>query len=309
MIIYYLFAIFFLAVIAYVIHGGFKYTRMIGEIFLDLVYQPVVEPVRCTRGEKISILDSSDHEIETIFVRSSGGKKLVIFCHESGSSKESWERYASFLPDYGYHVLSLDFASRKVNTDKNALSQWPLEDDVERLLLAVRWSKKAIDPLVKVTLFGVSNGADIALAASGRDESICGVVADGLFSMKEIFRDYIRKWAPILVKPNIWGQKCPAWIVNTFANLGFWYCQRKTKKHFVDVERLLRKRHVPLLFIYGEQDDYIPAPHQKFLEKITRGRENVGRYVAPKAGHNEAVVVDEGRYEDRVVDFLKAVMR
>src|SRR6185436_16414617 len=97
------------------------------------------------------------------------------------------------------------------------------------------------------------------LAASFMDPSIKAVIADGLFSMKEIFRDYIRRWAPILVKPNLFGEKYPGWVVNLFTNMGFWYSQKKSKKRFIDIERMLRRRHTPLLMIHGEFDDYVPA--------------------------------------------------
>src|SRR5207247_399640 len=137
--------------------------------------------------------------IETILVENKGSKKIVIFCHESGSSKESWEKYAYFLPDAGFNVLSVDFSVKAREGQENSMAQWPTSEEVERLVTIIRWAKKAFEPDASIALFGLSKGGNLALAASFQDSSVKAVIADGLFSMKEIFREYIRKWAPILV--------------------------------------------------------------------------------------------------------------
>ncbi len=293
--------------LAYSVHSGFKYTRMISNIFLSLVYAPVTDFSSSSRGEKITILDSSDQEIEGLFVESKNSKKVVIFCHESGAGKESWEHYASFFPDLGFHVLSVDFGKKDTHGEANALSQWPTREDVQTLLMAIRWSKKAFKEETDIVLSGVSNGADIAFAASFEDSAVKGVIADGLFSMKEIFRDYIRKWGPILVKPNLFGQNYPVWVVNIFADLGFWYCQKQSKKKFVDVENLLKQKHIPLLMIHGEEDDYVPGSHQKFLEKIGRKKNLPHHLVVPKAKHNQAVILGGEMYRKNITDFVKTL--
>lgn len=298
----------FIALALYAAFAAFKYTRMIGNIFLGLVYRPTPDSVDRVRGERITILDSSDREIPALFFECQGSDRVVIFCHESGSTKESWEKYAYFFPDLGYHVLSVDLSEVTGDPGKNSLLQWPCEKEVERLLTVIRWTKRAVSARSRVVLFGISNGADLALDASLREETVGAVITDGLFSMKEIFRDYIRRWAPILVKPNLFGEKYPDWVVNIFAGLGFWHCQRRARQKFVDVEKLLRRKHVPLLMIHGQEDDYVPASHQRFLEKLEGGR-FAARFVVQRAGHNEAIVLARESYEDQVKAFLERVVR
>ncbi len=293
---------------AYTVHSLFKYTRMISNIFLGLKYNPVHEATTSTAGERISILDSGDHEIEAVLLDKKDATKLVIFCHDSGSTKESWEKYAYFFPRLGFKVLSIDFVSSPGDSEKNPLSQWPSSADTRKLELVIRWARNAFGARLPVVLFGVSKGADIALAASFGPAPVSGVIADGLFSMREIFRDYIRKWAPILVKPNLFGENYPAWVVNTFTDLGFWYCQKQSKKKFVDVEKLLRREHAPLLMIHGESDDYILPTHQAFLHRLGRRHRDSITLTVPKAGHNEAVVLARDTYEQAVVKFLKKVV-
>ncbi len=290
----------------YGIHAAFKYTRMIGRIFLGLVYVPPIEEPGPVRGQNVTILDSADRDIEALFVDEKDAKALVIFCPESGAGKESWEKYGYFLPDLGYKILSIDFRNEDTRPEKNDFFQWPTKADVDRLLSAVRWAKKVCLPGTSILLFGVSKGADIALAASFHDASIKAVVADGLFSMKEIFRDYIRKWAPVLVKPNFFGTRTPEWIVRSFASLGFWYSQETAGTRFVDVEPLLKKKHIPLLMIYGRKDSYVPTPHQDYLQKVSRAA-SFEKFTVEGAGHNEAVVKDRGTYEKTIANFLSKI--
>lgn len=290
--------------VAYAVYSAFKYTRMISNIFLSLVYQPQEELLPQPRGEKITIVDSSDREMEALFVECRDSRKLVIFCPESGSSKESWGKYAYFLPALGWNLLSVDFGKLPA-TGRNSLLQWPTTQDVDKLLTAIRWTKAALGSDLDIVLFGVSKGADVALAASFEYPWVKGVIADGLFSVREIFRDYIRKWAPILVRPNLFGQEYPNWIVSPFTDLGFWYCQKKTKVRIVDVEKLLRRRHVGLLMIHGAEDDYISPSHQGLLGKLSDKRCFTQHRVIPQAKHNEAVIVSRLTYEDNITDFLQ----
>lgn len=297
----------FCVLIAYSIFAVFKYTRMISNIFMGLVYKPS-DPAAGCRGEPIAILDSSDNEISAVYLKQGSSDRVLVFCHESGSSKESWEKYCYFFPALGFHVLSVDFTEKSQEGEKNSLSQWPHEEEVEKLVTVVRWIKHAVSSRARVVLFGVSKGADLALAASLRDPAVEAVVTDGLFSMKEIFRDYIRRWGPILVKPNLFGEHYPDWVVNIFSNLGYWHCQKKSKRRFVDVERLLRNQHVPLLMIHGESDDYIPPTHQKRLQTL-EGRKSFARFVVPNAPHNQAVSLAREDYEKEVKLFLEKALK
>ena len=297
--------------VSYAAHSLFKYTRMISNIFLGLVYSPDEDlSVLSVVGEKITIWDSGDHEIEAVAVQAHRARGIVVFCHESGSNKMSWEKYAFFLPQKGFHVVAPDTDLPKQIEESNGLSQWPEEREVNRLEVVVRWARRAYGNHLPVILFGVSKGANLALALSTREPSILAVVTDGLFSMKEIFRDYIRKWGPILVRPNLFGERYPDWIVYLFAALGFWNSSRITKKKFVDVEKLLQKPHPPMLMIHGELDDYIPESHQNHLEQIARrttkkNKTKFNRLQIPQAKHNQSVALARGAYERMVLDFLE----
>ena len=61
--------------------------------------------------------------------------------------------------------------------------------------------------------------------------------------------------------------------------------------------------------IHGEDDDYIPDSHQKFLEKISRGKNILNRLVIPKAKHNQAVILGSGIYIKSIKDFITGTLQ
>ena len=101
------------ALVVYSAFSAFKYTRMISNIFMGLVYKPSWMPAAFSGGDTVTILDSSDREIRALLVENKERcENLVIFCHESGATKESWEKYAAFFPGRGYRVLSVDLMKK-----------------------------------------------------------------------------------------------------------------------------------------------------------------------------------------------------
>jgi len=290
----------------FALHEIFKYTRMIARIFMGLVYRPSALSETVSRGERISILDSSGRERSALFIESPKSDRMVIFCHESGAGMETWEQYAYFIPSLGFHLLSLDL-DVLAKEDMNTLGQWPLVEEIRPIRTAIRWAKTYSKDM-RIALFGVSKGADLALAASTHDPSVRAVVADGLFSIKEIFRNYIRRWAPVLVRPNFFGENCPGFLVNAFAHMGYRECERRAKKRFIDTEKLLKKKHPPLLMIHGEEDDYIPVSHQRYLNRLPQTRKNFEHVTVPKAGHNQAIVLSRNLYERKVGEFLRKTL-
>ena len=296
----------FLIIFAYWIYAGFKYTRMIGRIFSDLVFMPEERfSSAAIKGEEITLVDPNHEKINLLKIEKKGSNKVVIFCSESGESKESWEKYAYFFPQLGFQVVSMDFTDYGNSEERNHFTQWPLYEETRKLSFVIDWVKKSFGlQEVQIVLFGVSKGADIVFAALSSDPAVKGVITDGLFSMHEVFGDYIRKWAPILVRTNLFGENYPDWVVAIFSNLGFWYSQKICGKKFIEVKVLLKKHHPPLLMIHGKNDEYVSEFHQKALEKNYKNCSVFHRLIVENARHNAAILVEPRGYVKKVSDFL-----
>lgn len=296
----------FIVMLVYGVYAGIKYTRLIGRIFSDLVFMPEERFSAVTvQGEEESIIGDSNEKITfLITVKPKDSNKIMIFCPESGESKESWEKYAYFFPKLGFQIISVDFDDLQKDREKNHFTQWPLKEDSKKLLKVIEWIKKSNHTAVSIILFGVSKGADIVFAALHSDPAVKGVITDGLFSMHEVFADYIRRWAPMLVRTNLFGDKYPDWVVQLFANLGYWQSQRVCGKKFIEVRAFLKKHHPPLLMIHGQKDEYVSEAHQKVLERNYKNCSIFHRLVVEDAKHNAAILTNPEKYIEAITRFL-----
>lgn len=149
----------------------------------------------------------------------------------------------------------------------------------------------------KVILWGISMGAATVMTAAGRDlpENVLGIGADcGYSSAKDILKSVI-KGMKLPVEPSYWLVKLGARIYGGF-----------------DVEEIspveaLKKAKVPVLFIHGEADDFVPCymTHQNYEACVSEK----SLVLVKEAGHGMSYYVDMKKVEDGVFAFLDKIMR
>lgn len=144
---------------------------------------------------------------------------------------------------------------------------------------------------VKIILTGISMGASTVLMASGKElpSNVIGVLADcGFTSAKEIIKKVISQL------------KLPVEISYFFVKLG-----AKIFGHF-DLEETsaieeVKKCKIPIIFIHGEADDYVPCEMSiKNYEACSSRKELV---TVPGAGHGLAFLVGNELYFEKVTNF------
>ncbi len=145
---------------------------------------------------------------------------------------------------------------------------------------------------VKIILTGISMGASTVLMASGKElpKNVIGVLADcGFTSARDI------------IKKVIGQMKLPVEISYFFVKLG-----AKIFGHF-DLEETsaieeVKKCKIPIIFIHGEADDYVPCEMSiKNYEACSSRKELV---TVPNAGHGLAYLVDTELYFEKVTNFI-----
>ena len=149
----------------------------------------------------------------------------------------------------------------------------------------------------KVILWGISMGAATVMTAVGRDlpDNVIGIGADcGFSSAKDILRCVIKEMK-LPVGPSYLLVKLGAKIYGG-----------------LDVEETsavesLKKAKVPILFIHGVDDDFVPCymTHQNY-EACTSDKSLI---LVEKAGHGMSYYVDMKKVEDGVYAFLDKIMK
>ena len=145
---------------------------------------------------------------------------------------------------------------------------------------------------VVITLAGVSMGAATVLMAAGLGlpENVKGIIADSPYTTpKEMLLRVGR------------DNHIPIWLVYPLvaAAATFFGGFRLTDASALDA---VSHTHVPILFIHGEDDRFVPKEMSEELAKACAG--HAERVTFPGAAHGISYVADPARYADTVLRFL-----
>ena len=159
----------------------------------------------------------------------------------------------------------------------------------------LRWIEKAIQqfgPDTKIILTGISMGAATVMITAGNDlpDNVIGVLADcGYTTGKEIIQVVTRKLhiPPRIAYPFVW---LGARIFGRFD-------LRKA-----DATAAMQRCKVPVIFLHGDTDDFVPWYMSKKNYDACRSRKEL--VTIPNAGHALAYLLDPETYIARVRAFF-----
>ncbi|OUN88651.1 alpha/beta hydrolase [[Collinsella] massiliensis] len=190
----------------------------------------------------------------------------------------------------GYNVLTPDERGRG-NSEGDFLSMGYLEKrDV------VAWANEicARDPEAEIVLYGESMGAATVLMASGEDDlprNVVAVVEDcGYTSAYAMFTDQLQERFGLPEFPFL-----PAANLVCAARYGFFFSD-------ADAEAVLATCELPILFIHGGADDYVPTYMGEELYDAYDGEKEL--LIVDGAGHGASSDVDPELYYQTIFAFL-----
>ena len=157
------------------------------------------------------------------------------------------------------------------------------------------WINKVIEIFgedVKIILTGISMGAATVAIASGYDlpKNVIGILADcGYHSQKEIIKLFIK------------NMKLPLTICYPFVKLGALLYGRFRLEKVLPIEQV-KKAKVPIIFIHGESDDFVPCyMSKKMYDACTTIKKLV---TIPNAGHGISCLENPDKYVDELNKFF-----
>lgn len=218
--------------------------------------------------------------------------KLVIIHHGFTSNARGGVPHTKFFHELGYGVLLLDLRAHGESEGKY------VGFGILERFDTLAWLKEVDERFgrdVKVVLHGTSIGAGTALMALGLtevQERVSAVIADcGFTSPAEILSHVMRKNYRILItKPIIQLND-----VYTKAVAGYRFDEYSTLT-------ALKDNRVPVLFIHGEQDKFVPTwMSEKNYEACSAKKQLL---MVEDAGHGSSVFENQELYERTEREFL-----
>ncbi|MBQ0139924.1 MAG: alpha/beta hydrolase [Kurthia sp.] len=255
--------------------------------------------------EKYYALDDAfeaTHKPSEVFIESKDGLTLQALRYKQKKETHKWVVNVHFylgdntrmIPwtrnfyDAGFHVLAPNLRGHGSSEGDYIGMGW---DD--RLDL-VQWIDAIIeeDPEAEILLFGISMGGSAVMMASGEELppqvkviiEDCGYAnVDNLFAyqLKELFH------LPSFPVMN---------AANTMTKIRAGYALED-----VDAIKQLKKNTLPILFIQGDADTFVPFSMLDSLYEATAGEKE--KYVVAHAGHAESESMNPPAYWDKIWTF------
>ena len=215
----------------------------------------------------------------------------VILVHGYDADGTYMTTYATKLYEEGYSILSIDQRGCGLSGDNETTMGHLEKNDV------ADWAKKLTEEYNarNIMLLGVSMGAATVMLASAEqlpDTVRCIVEDCGYSSVREQFEHSIVKVLHIPPYPVLWVND----LITRFKK--GWSVLKDA-----DCVKAVSRAKVPILFIHGEADDFVPFGMQaKVYEACKRDDKEI--ITVKDAAHTEAVVKDPELYWNAVLGFM-----
>lgn len=220
-------------------------------------------------------------------------KKRVVICLHGYTSRsmQDFTGLTDYYFKHGYAMLQPD-ARAHGESEGDYIGFGCL--DRKDLLQWIDWVVDTCGSDTEIILHGISMGASTALMASSLmlPKQIKGIVSDCAFtSPKEVFTHVLHTMYHLPAFPVIQGVE----VVNRiFAGYGMDECNAK---------REVKKASVPILFIHGENDTFVPAGMCREIYACCKAPKKM--LIVEGAAHGESYYKDTKAYEHALDDFLE----
>lgn len=218
------------------------------------------------------------------------GTKLVILVHGYGSSYVEMYHYARMFEKRGYNILAVECRAHGASEGDMIGMGW-----LDRLDL-LAWIECMLlrNPNFRIVLFGVSMGGATVCMTLG--EKLPGNV---ICAISDCAFDNVYRQVSYLKSQTLHMTAKP--LMKVFQSY-------MLKAHNYDMKaadgvKQLKKSQVPVMFIHGESDKFVPTEMvYRLAEAVPENRREV--YIVPEAAHTESFVTNPKEYERRVEKLL-----
>ncbi|MCK9159738.1 MAG: alpha/beta hydrolase [Bacteroidaceae bacterium] len=197
--------------------------------------------------------------------------------------------------DLGYNILLPDLYAHGFSGGKTIQMGWKDRLDV------IRWMKVAnhiFGDSTQMVVHGISMGAAATMMVSGEKQPSyvkCFIEDCGYTSVFDEFAYQLKQMFglppfPILYTANSICQICYGWNFKEASAL-----------------KQVMKCHLPMLFIHGDKDTYVPTWMAFALYKAKPGTKEL--WIVPGAEHAKSYLINKEKYSEKVHRFTTKYMR
>ncbi|MDR0267078.1 alpha/beta hydrolase [Paenibacillus sp.] len=218
-------------------------------------------------------------------------ERTVIVVHGYNSQGKEMGAFAKFYHEMGFHVLMPDNRGHGQSGGSYIGFGWPDRRDIMQW---IRYILQQSGPEMTITLHGVSMGGGTVLMTSGEDlpEQVKCIVSDCAYtSVKDILTYQMKQMYKLPPFPLL-----PVTSLICKLRAGYFFGEGSALKQ-------VAKTRLPILFIHGDQDTFVPFAMVHRLLAAAGGEKEL--YVVPGAVHANALFADKKEYVNRIRSFIE----
>lgn len=243
--------------------------------------------------EYVTLDSSFGYQLKGIFIKNAAKTQdTVILVHGIGKDKTwSYMKYGNIFLDYGYNVFVFDSRNHGESGGNHPSYGFYEREDLQTCTSYV----KSKSPEGVLGIHGESMGAATVLLWTEKyngDVSFC-IEDCGYSDLHELFYERLTDYnIPRLLRP----------LILNYASL---VCRVKEGFFLSEVSPIQKidKVKMPVMFIHGDKDDFVPPEMANELFNKKNGMKAL--YYAQGAGHAKSINVDKVKYREEINSFLK----
>lgn len=223
------------------------------------------------------------------------GHRYAVLCHGYGGEPEEMAPYANKFYQMGYSVLTPAAQAHERSGGKYYGMGWKERRHV------VRWAESIAkaDADAQIVLFGLSMGAATVMMAAGEvlpDNVKCIIEDCGYSSVWEEFAVRLSHMVPVLNAPLLF-------LADRMCRIraGYGFSEASAAEQ-------LKKAKLPMLFIHGEQDTFVPYAMLDSVYNACASKEKE-KLSMPDAAHARAAETNPKLYWGSIEKFLGRYIR
>jgi hypothetical protein len=240
--------------------------------------------------EEVRLQSPYGYEVFGIYVPTPESNRVVILCHGIANTLYGSVKYVDVFRQRGFNVLMIDFRNHGRSGGSNTSYGFYEKHD---LTAWVDWVMARCGETCRVGTHGVSLGASTAIQHAAIDPRVAFCIADCSYaSASEEFAYRLKVEYGLSPFPLV-----PLGSLVTRLRAGYFYGDVMP---IADITAL----DIPVLFIHGQADDYIPPETSITMHDVKPGPKQL--YLVPNARHAGAYGENPEAYDRVVGEFLEA---
>lgn len=230
-------------------------------------------------------------KLSAIYLPATDSHKTAIVAHGYMGDAETMANYAKMFHDLGYNVLVPDARGHGKSEGDYIGFGWHERKDY------VKWIDQVLETngqSEEIVLYGISMGAATVMMTSGESlpTNVKAIIEDcGYSSVNEELAYQLNELFGLPPFPLI-----QVTSLMTKIRAGYFFGE-------ADAIKQLEKNKLPMLFIHGDADTFVPYEMLDKVYQATKGPKE--KYVVPGAEHAKAYSVDPENYQKTVSNFLE----